>query len=74
MDGIGDITISSGEEFVHEADHNKPVPDFDYGLIIRGPHPRRDGRIAMVLAGTRSLGTGAACLAATRLSLIENII
>ena len=64
---------SSGEKFEYEADHRKDVPDFDYGFIIRGPHPWRPGRIAMVLAGTRSLGTGAACLAATRLGLIEDI-
>lgn len=45
----------------------------DYGLIVRAPHPRHLGRLVMILAGAHSLGTGAACLAATRSALIRNI-
>jgi hypothetical protein len=45
----------------------------DYGLIVRGPHPRHSGRLVMILAGSHSLGTGAACLAATRSPLIRQI-
>ena len=45
----------------------------DYGIIIRGPHPEHPGRIIMVMAGPHSLGTGAACLAATRSPLIQQI-
>jgi len=45
----------------------------DYGLIVRGPNPRYPERMMMVLAGPRSLGTGAACLAATRSKLIGEI-
>lgn len=45
----------------------------DYGIIIRAPHPKHAGRLIMVMAGAHSLGTGAACLAATRSSLIREI-
>ena len=47
----------------------------DYGIIIRGPHPNPEhrGRLAMIMAGAHSLGTGAACLAATRSTLIQRI-
>jgi len=45
----------------------------DYGIIVRGPHPDHPGRLAMILAGPHSLGTGAACLAATRSPLIQQI-
>jgi len=45
----------------------------DYGIIVRAPHPNYPGRLAMILAGAHSLGTGAACLAATRSPLIQQI-
>lgn len=45
----------------------------DHGIIVRGPHPDHPGRLVMVLAGPHSLGTGAACLAATRSPLIQQI-
>jgi hypothetical protein len=45
----------------------------DYGLIVRGPHPKHRNRVAMILAGPHSLGTAAASLAATRVSLIAKI-
>ncbi len=45
----------------------------DYGIIVRGPHPRHDGRIVMIMAGAHSLGSGAACLGATRPELIREI-
>lgn len=45
----------------------------DYGLILRGPHPRHANRMVMILAGARSVGTGAACLAATRTPLVRQI-
>jgi hypothetical protein len=45
----------------------------DYGIIIRGPHPFVPGRMVLILAGAHSLGTGAACLAATRSSLIRQL-
>lgn len=45
----------------------------DHGIIVRGPHPDYPGRLVMVLAGPHSLGTGAACLAATRSPLIQRI-
>ena len=45
----------------------------DYGLVLRGPVPGHPGRIMMVLAGAHALGTGAACLAATRPDKIREI-
>lgn len=48
----------------------------DYGLIVRAPHPQlpqSQGRIVLLLAGAHSLGSGAACLAATRSSKIREI-
>lgn len=45
----------------------------DYGIIIRGPHPKHPGRMVMIMAGPHSLGTGAACLAATRSVRIQDI-
>ncbi|MBN1542909.1 hypothetical protein JW992_12250 [candidate division KSB1 bacterium] len=46
----------------------------DYGLIIRSPNPlHSDDRLVLILAGAHSLGSGAACLAATRSSLIRKI-
>jgi len=38
----------------------------DKGIVVRGPHPNFPDRVALVLAGPTTLGTGAACLAATR--------
>ena len=53
--------------------HNDPRPREDYGLVLRGPHPLHDGRQVLIMAGPRSIGTGAACLAATRPELIKKI-
>ncbi len=45
----------------------------DYGIIIRAPHPNHANRIVLILAGAHSLGTGAACLAATRSELLRKV-
>ena len=45
----------------------------DRGIVVRGPHPAHPDRIAIVLAGPTTLGTGAACLAATRSVLLSAI-
>jgi hypothetical protein len=45
----------------------------DYGLIVRAPHPMSEKRIVLLMAGAHSLGTGAACLAATRSNLIKQV-
>jgi len=45
----------------------------DYGVLVRGPHPRYPGRLVLVIAGPHSLGTAAASLAATRPSLIKKL-
>lgn len=45
----------------------------DFGVVVRGPHPKHPRRTVMVMAGQHSLGTGAACLAATTPSIIAQI-
>jgi hypothetical protein len=45
----------------------------DYGIIVRGPHPKHKNRITLILAGAHSLGTGGACIAATRSTFIQQI-
>ena len=45
----------------------------DYGLIVRGPHPDHPGRLVTIMAGARSLGTGAACLVATESRYIKQV-
>jgi hypothetical protein len=48
----------------------------DYGIVLRNPHPDyppKSGRLVVILAGAHSLGTGAACLAATRSVTIRAI-
>jgi hypothetical protein len=45
----------------------------DYGLLVRGPHPWAPGRIITIMAGGRSTGSGAACLASTQPELIRKL-
>jgi hypothetical protein len=45
----------------------------DYGLVIRGPHPNHQGRLITIMAGAHSLGTAAACVAATHTPVIRAI-
>ena len=45
----------------------------DYGLIVRGPHPKHPHRMVTIMAGPHSLGTGAACLAVTKSGLVLEI-
>jgi hypothetical protein len=51
----------------------RPIRHEDHGLFMRGPHPRFPARTVTILAGSHSLGTGAAALAATRSPLIREI-
>jgi hypothetical protein len=51
----------------------KSISFTDYGLIIRGPHPNYSNRMVLILAGPHSVGTGSACLAATKPSLLQEI-
>ena len=45
----------------------------DYGLIIRASHPIMPGRSLLILAGPHSVGTGSACLTATKTFFIQEI-
>jgi hypothetical protein len=56
--------IGPKKEVVHTVDH---------GIIVRGPHPDYPDRLVLIMAGNHSLGSGAACLAATRSPLIQQI-
>lgn len=56
-----------------KGDEKAEVWTEDYGLILRGPHPNFPDRLILIMAGAHSLGTGAACLAATRSPLIKKI-
>lgn len=56
--------IGPKKDIVHTVDH---------GIVVRGPHPDYSDRLVMIMAGSHSLGTGAACLAATRSILIQQI-
>lgn len=51
----------------------RTVDAMDPAIIVRGPHPNHPGRLVLIMAGPHSLGTGAACLAATRSPLIAQI-
>ncbi len=59
----------NGAEFATVCHRAQPKPGEiteDYGLIVRGPHPSHPHRMVTIMAGPHSLGTSAACLAATR--------
>jgi len=49
------------------------VHTLDYGIIVRGPHPDYQDRLVLIMAGPHSLGSGAACLAATKSQFIRQI-
>ena len=65
-----------GSKITYEAklmNPQKGIFDEDYGVIIRIPHPKFEGRIILLVAGAHSLGTGAACLAVSKSSLINQV-
>jgi hypothetical protein len=78
--GSGAVTLYrvQGDNVSEIVGQTKPYLDSemyteDYGIIVRAPHPKFPARFVMVIAGAHSLGTGAACLAATRSALIQRI-
>ncbi|MFA5414402.1 MAG: hypothetical protein WC295_02810 [Methanoregula sp.] len=52
---------------------DKQIWKEDYGIIIRAPHPLHPDRLVLIMAGAHSLGTGAACIAATYSPCIKEI-
>jgi hypothetical protein len=54
-------------------DRSRGEPRWDWGLLVRGPHPNYPQRLVTIMAGPHSLGTGAACLVATKTELIRQI-
>lgn len=70
---VGRIEIE-GKPFASPRDqYNDHGQRVDYGLIVRGPHPRFPHRLVTILCGPHSLGTGGACLAATKSQLVQQI-
>jgi len=47
---------------------------WDFGLVLRGPHPYDASHLFMALGGRSSLGSEAACLAATDLECLNKLI
>jgi len=68
----GDTSMMPGEREPH-GPGGWTVDVVDHGILIRGPHPQYPERLVMIMAGPHSLGTGAACLAATSSPLIQEI-
>lgn len=69
-------TLSTGYFETSCGEHAKRATSdssVDYGLILRGPHPRYPGRMVLILAGPHSMGTAAAGLAATKPQLLKII-
>lgn len=58
-------------DIIDPADDNRFKKDF--GLLLRGPYPGSKSNMFMVLAGRSSLGTEAACRAATDPKYIQKI-
>lgn len=54
-------------------ENKEMIHNEDYGIIVRGPHPFCSNRVVLIMAGAHSLGTGAACLAATRSVLLRKV-
>jgi nucleoside 2-deoxyribosyltransferase len=66
--------LASGEVFATSCGNRSTTQhEEDHGLILRGPHPQHPARSVTIMAGPHSLGTGAACLAATRSQLVNDI-
>ncbi|HUT34866.1 MAG TPA: hypothetical protein VNE39_15360 [Planctomycetota bacterium] len=59
------IVRRDGHEFRPHVIGDPHILKWDFGLVIRGPHPMDASFMFMVLAGRSSLGTEAACLAVT---------
>ena len=60
-------------KIIEDAETKEPVWRSDYGLVIRSPYPIFPDRLVAIMAGAHSMGSGAACLAATRSLLIRAI-
>jgi hypothetical protein len=75
----GPTALYRGDELL-PSEVDQPLEDgrphrlTDHGIVVRAPHPAHpERRLVMILAGPHHLGTGAACLAATRPELIRKI-
>jgi hypothetical protein len=69
-------TLDNGVSFVSpvmSSGYVESEPYVDFGLLMRGAHPRHPNRIVTLIAGPRCLGTLAACIASTRSDLVREI-
>lgn len=67
-DDLRDVRIMvelDGHFFTPPGYKEAPRTDWDFGLVIRAPHPCYPENMLIVLAGRSALGTQAACMAAT---------
>ena len=69
----GEKRFDGATESVPSDDGTVGVYVEDYGLVLRGPHPDHADRLVLIMAGAHSVGTGAACLAATHPPLIREV-
>lgn len=59
------IVRQNKEKYMPTGVNDRNITEWDFGLVIRGPHPGDASCMFMVLAGRSSLGTEAASLAMT---------
>ncbi len=59
------IVRRNNEKYMPSIAGDADILKWDFGLVIRGPHPMDASHMFMVLAGRSSLGTEATCLAVT---------
>lgn len=68
-DNLRDVHVDlhvNGRKWLPDAwEGSKHRYERDFGLIVRGPHPKDPGALVMVLAGRGAVGTEAACRAVT---------
>ena len=58
---------------IKKLSNGMPYHRQDRGILVRAPHPNHPERIVLIMAGAHSLGSGAACIAATNSQKINDI-
>ncbi len=65
------IVRHDGAQYTPPDAHDMNRRQWDFGLVIRGPHPKNAGCMFMIMAGRSALGTEATCLAITAPSCLR---
>ena len=74
------VMVQKGDDRFLPPDFNRVDPrnvdrkEWDFGLLIRGPHPADSACMMMILAGRSAVGTEATCMAATNPGCVTRII